>query len=457
MNDGMPSELKKCQSTLEELQKKSQQKHMKFWSQVDPQYRNWDETAAGYVKSFDLIEKYQDAPAQSSEAFLFSNSVESCLEFSKEYSGVLRKQELMGLGIVALLLSVSVVFFIWMFRRKRRFNLLLCLLVGFGVGEGVHAKADPTLRVYAYDALTGRNSFGEYLEKKFFEKYGARVQFVSFGTAGEGLNQILLEGNKTKADLVMGIDEVLFKKVERRDFFQKAELRVFEKIEPDLKSAFSQVCVPFDYGYVSFVYDDSRTKISTKISLKDFPELLKDTQKITVQDPRTSSLGLEFLIWTFEKLGEGATRFWTLLAPHILTVSPGWSGAYELFLRKQADFVISYTTSPAYHKMRENKQSIKPVFFDEGHFKQIEGICVLNSSSQKSLAMKFIEMVLSDEAQAQLPTFQWMYPARRGTSIPAEFREIPIPKEVKVDWNRVTSNREQWVRDWTLLLSKDPK
>lgn len=457
MKLAISSELKQCQDLLESLHLKSQQPHLVFWSQVNPQLQTWNETAQGYLSSFDFMDKYQQATSGSPEAFLYSNSVESCLEFTQKYSAELKKHELIELGILILLFAFIAGFLAFMVRRKPKVVTALIFFMGLFAGPVGRAEIENSLRVYSYDALTGSRSFGEYLSNKFLEKHGVKVQFISFGTAGEALNQILLEGKKTKADLLMGLDEVLFRKAEKRQLFQSIDLSLFDGLEPQLKKRSTKEFIPFDYGYLSFVFDETRTSLPKEVSLKKFPGFLKANQKIVIQDPRTSSIGLEFLVWTFEKLVSGTGDFWSSLAPHILTISPGWSGAYELFLRKQADFVISYTTSPAYHRMKEKQFSIKPVIFDEGHFKQIEGIGILKTSSKKEIALKFIQFVLSEEAQIQLPTFQWMYPARAGTTLPAEFRDIPIPKEVEVDWERVIAKKDQWIRDWALILSQDRK
>jgi thiamine transport system substrate-binding protein len=453
----MDSELEKCQALLEALQNKSQEKHLSLWSQLNPDLKNWNETAHGYLNSFDLVEKYREAKEGSPEAFLYFNSVESCIEFTDKYSLEIKKQEFAEMGTLIFLFGVLFAVSRWVLRRKKQVRFGIFLLLSLFFCAQARAKSEPVLRVYSYDALTGRNSFGEYLSKKFFEKYRVKVHFVSFGTAGEAINQVILEGSKTKADLLMGMDEVLFRKVQKRDLFHELDPSISDGLVPDLKKSTTRAFIPFDYGFVSFVYDDSRTPFPKKVSLKTFPEILSAQQKVVIQDPRTSSLGIEFLIWTFEKLNDDAKKFWTALTPHILTVSPGWSGAYELFLRKQADFVISYTTSPAYHRIKEKKDSIKPLIFEEGHFRQVEGISVLRSSAQKELASRFIQFVLGEEAQRQLPTYQWMYPARRAIVLPEEFQDIPIPKQVTVDWDQTFSKKDQWIQEWALMLSQDPK
>jgi thiamine transport system substrate-binding protein len=51
---------------------------------------------------------------------------------------------------------------------------------------------------------------------------------------------------------------------------------------------------------------------------------------------------------------------------------PGWSEAYGLFLEGEADMVLSYTTSPAYHLIAEEDPTQGRRPFAEGHYMQIE-------------------------------------------------------------------------------------
>ena len=41
------------------------------------------------------------------------------------------------------------------------------------------------------------------------------------------------------------------------------------------------------------------------------------------------------------------------MSDNIVTVTPGWTEAYGLFLEGEAEGVLSYTTSPAYHIIAE--------------------------------------------------------------------------------------------------------
>jgi len=330
-----------------------------------------------------------------------------------------------------------------------RLILFIQLLMGFSLAETQGAP----VRVYTYDALTGKGSFAAYLGEEFRKK-GGSVEWISFGTAGEALNQIVIEGEKTRADVIMGIDPVLFQKGADREIFEPVSADVKKNIFPELLLKQAPAFVPYDFGYLAFVYDNRVTPALSSPSLEGFVTQIRKTDKIVLQDPRTSLLGIEFLIWTREKLKSRFSQFWENLGPHILTVSPGWSGAYELFLRGQAQYVLSYTTSPAYHLMREHKDHIRAVLFQEGHFKQVEGLALLKTSKQKHKALELIRLVLSQEAQTQLPTYQWMYPVHKNVKLPKEFIKLAVPKTAEMDWHRVLREKEQWIKEWTLIMSK---
>jgi hypothetical protein len=94
-------------------------------------------------------------------------------------------------------------------------------------------------------------------------------------------------------------------------------------------------------------------------------------QKIVLEDPRSSTPGLGFLLWMKSIYGDKAGEAWTKLKPRILTTAPGWSEAYALFTKGEAPMVLSYTTSPAYH-IAEEKSSRYQAANQEGPVSQAD-------------------------------------------------------------------------------------
>lgn len=322
------------------------------------------------------------------------------------------------------------------------------------------AKPETKLTVYAYDSFSGKGTLGEWLKDELKKRDSIRVEYVSFGSAGEALNQIALEKEKTRADLVVGIDNSLLHRARDLGLFQKMEVTATRGISPEFLFDKEGVFLPFDYGYLAFVCDTRRTNLET-LGLKDFRSLADKTQlrkKVVIEDPRTSSIGWNFLLWTKSVLGSGEySKFWQKLSGQLLTISPGWSGAYGLFLKGEADVVLSYTTSPAYHLEKERNEMIKAIPFSDGHYRQIEGIGLTKTTKQRAAALKYVEVLLGSDGQKQVPLTQWMYPVRENTPLPESFHKlIKVEKAIEMDPTLVAENRAQWLRDWTTLMAGVP-
>ena len=116
-------------------------------------------------------------------------------------------------------------------------------------------------------------------------------------------------------------------------------------------------------------------------------------------------------MWLKAAHGEDSVEIWEGLNDNILTVTAGWSDAYSMFIEADADMVLSYTTSPAFHIIAENDNTKSAANFDEGHYMQIEVAAKLASSKNPDLADKFLEFMTSNDFQSIIPKTNWMYPA----------------------------------------------
>jgi hypothetical protein len=94
-------------------------------------------------------------------------------------------------------------------------------------------------------------------------------------------------------------------------------------------------------------------------------------------------------------------------------VTPGWSEAYGLFLDGEADMVLSYTTSPAYHLIAEEDPSKAAARVRRGALHADRGGRHSGrQSDQPELAREFLSFMLTEAFQAVIPTTNWMYPGR---------------------------------------------
>ena len=209
--------------------------------------------------------------------------------------------------------------------------------------------------------------------------------------------------------------------------------------------------VPFDWGWFAFVYD--KTRLATPP--KTFEALAASDLTIIIEDPRSSTPGLGLLLWVKAAYGDRAAAVWAGLADNIVTVTPGWSEAYGLFLDGEADMVLSYTTSPAYHLIAEGDDSKAAALFDEGHYLQVEVAGVLAGSDQPKLAAEFMAFMTSDGFQSLIPATNWMYPAvMPAAGLPEGFDAYRPAKSLLMSPDEALAARDAALAEWQAALAK---
>lgn len=313
------------------------------------------------------------------------------------------------------------------------------------------ATASPALAddltVYTYDSFATEWGPGPAIKAGFEATCACTVTFVTAGDGGALLSRLLLEGASTKADVVIGLDTSLVARARASGLFQTTEVTA----KLDLPIAYADdMFVPFDWGWFAFIHTAG----------VDFPKTFQDLGasdlRIVIQDPRSSTPGLGLLFWVKAAYGDQAADIWAGLADNIVTVTPGWSEAYALFLNGEADAVLSYTTSPAYHLIAENDATKAATEFGEGHYLQVEVAARLAGSDQPELGQKFLDYLVSPEAQAQIPTTNWMYPAvalPRG--LPKGFETLIRPaKSLLLSPGEAESLRAEALAEWLEALSR---
>jgi thiamine transport system substrate-binding protein len=267
------------------------------------------------------------------------------------------------------------------------------------------AAAADTLTIYTYDSFVSDWGPGPAVAAAFEAECGCTVNFVAAGDGAELLARIRLEGARSPADIVLGLDTNLTHLAAETGLFAPHGI---EDARLDLPIAWDDpLFLPFDWGYFAFVHD--RTRLPEPPG--SFDELVASDLSILIQDPRSSTPGLGLLMWVEAAHGERAAEVWEGLSGRIVTVTPGWSEAYGLFLRGEADMVLSYTTSPAYHLIAEGDDRFAAAAFEEGHYMQVEVAGVLANAPNPDLARDFLAFMLTDGFQSVIPETNWMYPA----------------------------------------------
>jgi len=312
--------------------------------------------------------------------------------------------------------------------------------------------AGPTLTVYTYDSFTADWGPGPEVKKAFEARCDCTLELVGLEDGVAILNRLKLEGKNTRADIALGIDTNLTAEARDTGLFEKHGLELENSSLPGKWQ--DPYFLPYDYGYFAFVYNREKlakppASLHELVNNADGPTLL-------IEDPRTSTPGLGLLLWMRKVFGDDAGKAWAKLALRVVTVSKGWSEAYGLFLKGEADMVLSYTTSPAYHLIAEKDARYAAAHFSEGHYQQIEVAGMLAGSDHKALARQFLRFMISPEFQRIIPTTNWMYPAALPASeLPPEFAGLIDPSPALLfDDEQVRKNRRAWIDQWLEVMSR---
>ncbi|MFP7674250.1 thiamine ABC transporter substrate binding subunit [Marivita sp. S0852] len=312
----------------------------------------------------------------------------------------------------------------------------------------VAAQDTPVLTVYAGDYITSEWGPGPRIEEMFEAQCACDLQFKP----GDLLPRILLEGEQTDADIVFGLNTDVTKRARETGLFAPHGQDVSSLTLPIDWT--DELFLPFNYGHTAFVYNEERISAVPD----SFDALLNapDDLRIVIQDPRSSVSGLALVLWVKSIYGDQAEAAWQKLAPKVLTVTKGWSESYGLFTDGEADMVLSYTTSPAYHIIAEDDRTKKAAIFPEGHYFMVEVSAKLAGSDVPELADQFLEFQLSEEFQTMIATGNWSFPARLDRAQwPDGFKELTLPEKVLFySEDEAAALRDEAVEEWRRALSQ---
>ena len=332
-------------------------------------------------------------------------------------------------------------------QRMKNLSLFLGLAI-LALSFTAPAQNKPILKVYTYDSFSSDWGPGPKIKSAFEAHCNCELKFIATDSSTGILSRVQLEGKNSPADIVLGLDTTLLSRARASGLLAThgVDTSTLQLPVPWQDDTF----VPFDYGYFAFVYD--------QIRLADVPDsldaLAASSARIIIQDPRSSTPGLGLLLWLQAVKGDQAAAYWSELADNIVTVTKGWSEAYGLFLEGEADMVLSYTTSPAYHLIAEQKSQFHAAAFTDGHGLQIEVAAKLKNAPAPELANAFMAFILSDEFQAVIPTGNWMYPVT-GVPLPAEFSRLVKPdRSLMLDADQVENYKKTWLAEFNRALSK---
>ena len=330
--------------------------------------------------------------------------------------------------------------------------------------DSAPAAAQPaTLTVATHDSF----AIGEEVLRQFETEHNARVQILTLGDAGEALNKIILSKDAPLADLFFGVDNTFLSRALDSGAFVPYASPLLERIPDDLELDPDHRLLPVDYGFVNLNADQAWFADAGVPLPQTLEDLTVPAYKglLVVQNPATSSPGLAFLLTTIAHFGEeGYLDYWQALRENDVLVSDGWSEAYfEHFTvgsggAGDRPLVVSYSTSPPADVVYATDGRTEPASVNispqNGTFRQVEFIGILDGAANPELARAFIDFMLDTTFQSDIPLQMFVYPANPDAPLPDLFVQFGQTPEapVSIDAAAIEANREQWIRAWSDVM-----
>jgi thiamine transport system substrate-binding protein len=322
-------------------------------------------------------------------------------------------------------------------------------------------EGERTLTVMTHDSF----DVSDEVVAAFQEACNCQVHFLRSGDAGLMLNQALLSKGNPLADVIYGVDNTFLSRALEGDILEPYESPLLAQIDDDLELDPSSRMLPVDYGDVCLNYDKAWFEEQGLAPPENLEDLVLPEYEnlLVVENPASSSPGLAFLLATIDHFGETGDYtyldFWGELRANGVLVTPGWEDAYYGSFTYASDgdrpIVVSYASSPpveVYFAEGTFEEAPTGVVVGDGScFRQVEFVGILQGTEQRELAEEWIDFMLGEAFQEDIPLKMFVFPANTGAELPEVFRQFALVPEnpASLDAEAIEENREAWIQAWT--------
>lgn len=325
----------------------------------------------------------------------------------------------------------------------------------------LEAQEKPKVIVYTYDSFANWGP-GAYIEELFEARYDADLVLVAPASSNEMLARLIqeMEAGNRQADVFIGLADSALPRALSRNLFEPYDPALIPNlagVPEELMIDPTGHVIPFDHGYITLVYDSEALapdQVPTTFEELTAPHLRRS---IIAIDPRTSSPGQAFLMWTIARYGDpGYLEYWERLLPNLLTIAGGWSEAYDMFLNGEAPIVVSYSTDTAYSMLTEGQARQRVLLLEDQGYRQVEGMAIVRGTQVPELAHAVLDLVLDPEVQSLLAVTNWMFPANSEAQPDPIFQEYAVlpPQPVALAPEEIEAHDARWLREWARVISR---
>lgn len=322
-----------------------------------------------------------------------------------------------------------------------------------GAGESAQAGGPVVLATHESFHLPKK------LVRAFEAETGYDLEVRAAGDAGTLATKLSLTADNPIADAAFGIDNTFASRPLGEGAFAEVTTTATPPAEYVLPEGGDRL-VPIDSANVCVNVDTAwfeQEGLEPPRTLEDLADEQYADLFVT-PGASTSSPGMAFFLATVAAFADDWQDYWTDLLDNGTKVVDGWEDAYYGDFTAASDngtrpIVVSYDSSPAF-TVSGGKSSTAALL--DTCFRQVEYAGVLEGADNPAGAEALVDWMLSDEVQSALPESMYVFPVMPGATVPEDWAAFaPQPSDpYEVDPADIVANREQWLTEWTDVISR---
>ncbi len=279
---------------------------------------------------------------------------------------------------------------------------------------------------------------------------------------GNLVNLVAEQSGKPSGDVVFGVDNTFASRVLGADALAAYDGELPAGVATyALPGDDDGALVPVDNGNVCVNIDDTwfaKNEIAPPETLDD---LTDPTYKglFVVPSAASSSPGLAFLLSTIAEYGDAWPTYWEDLVANDTEIVAGWSEAYQGEFTQgggggDKPIVVSYDSSPAFTTNKSGGTTTSALL--DTCYQQVEYAAQLDGAANPAGAQALLDFLVGPAVQGALPESMYVFPVADGIELPTDWATFAArPAEsYEVDPSKIEANREDWLIEWTDIISR---
>ena len=367
--------------------------------------------------------------------------------------------------------------------EKNRLSLLivvmLLLMIPFSGCIG-NEEQDNELVIITYDVL----ALTDDMIQQFENESGLSVTLVKLDDAGSILDYLIQNEGTENIDLAIGLDNTYLQTAINRGVLTEHQANILSASssqntpisEAALLPYSGSLAVPFDMGYVCLNYDTSIVDGENMTVPTNLWNLTEEEWrgKVAIPSPISSSPGRAFMLATLdyfsysEDSSDSFKQWWSAMEENDVIVTSGWTEAYETHYTGgygewtegyigDAHITVSYCHSPGVESWyNENWTKSASLDLPQSSFFQVEYATAVTGGNVEA-ASEFIDYLLSEQVNSQMPEQNLMYSVLEGEDLPTAngYRyHSTVPSEpAEISMQEIAENMESWLQQWNSAMT----